>query len=240
MSKLTDFYAHRAAIDEQDPRWEQMEDQLLKEELLPELAEQLKAVLSKVESPLMFSGFYDPNGGLSLSFTKSCIQITSHTHTPSVAQHEKETSPDEEPQKDASETNDGAENTVPKRKKAKSIGFSVSFRDGETIHEPNAVNTWIKALKKIGLENICNNRSKHHAWHSVEGHDVCIVEQTETIRESDGKSPQKLVDGLYVMTQISNEQKVTDLKALADFLPKLGITVIWDNEPGKADPVTPH
>ena len=51
MSKLTDFYIHKASLQEEgkpiDPQWEMLEDQLLKEELLPELIEQLKTVLSK-------------------------------------------------------------------------------------------------------------------------------------------------------------------------------------------------
>ena len=80
MSKLTDFYAHKAALREKkqpvDAQCEQLEDQLLKEELLPELIEQLRTVLSKVKSPLMFSGSYDPNGCLSVSFTRNCIQIS--------------------------------------------------------------------------------------------------------------------------------------------------------------------
>ena len=60
MSKLTDFYTHKASLQEEgkpiDLQWEMLEDQLLKEELLPELIEQLRIVLSKVKSPLMFSG----------------------------------------------------------------------------------------------------------------------------------------------------------------------------------------
>ena len=114
--------------------------------------------------------------------------------------------------------------------KAKSIGFSVLFRDGTVYHEKKAVNTWIQALKKIGLETICNNRSKHTAWHRVNGQDICIVERSETVRDSDGKSPQTLVDGFYVMTQLSNDQKEKDLLALGEYMPKLGIKVIWDDE----------
>ena len=49
MSKLTDFYTHKAALNEQshtmEQQWQLLEDQLLKEELLPELIEQLKSVL---------------------------------------------------------------------------------------------------------------------------------------------------------------------------------------------------
>jgi hypothetical protein len=92
------------------------------------------------------------------------------------------------------------------------------------------VNTWIQALKKIGLETICNNRSKHTAWHRVNGQDICIVERSETVRDSDGKSPQTQVDGFYVMTQLSNDQKEKDLLAIGEYLPKLGIKVIWDDE----------
>ena len=95
MSKLTDFYAHKAAINGQDPRWEQMEDHLLKEEMLPELIEHLKAVLSKVKSPLMFSGYYDPNGGLSVSFTRNCLQISTQSPMQAAVQQEEEETSDE-------------------------------------------------------------------------------------------------------------------------------------------------
>lgn len=240
MSKLTDFYTHKAALKEQgqviEPQWEQLEDQLLKEELLPELIEQLKSVLSKVKSPLMFSGCYDPNGCVSVSINRNCIQMSTLSPSlPSVKDEEGEESPDNvsegmvAAETDITESDEVA-TPGPRSTKAKSVGFSVSFRDGTVYHEKKAVNTWILALKKIGLENICNNRSRHEAWHRVNGQDVCIVERTETVRDSDGKSPQTQVDGFYVMTQLSNDQKEKDLLALGKYMPKLGIKVIWDDE----------
>jgi hypothetical protein len=39
-----------------------------------------------------------------------------------------------------------------------------------------------------------------------------------------------LVDGFYVMTQLSNTQKEKDLLALGEYMPKLGIKVVWDDE----------
>ncbi|MBO4821571.1 MAG: hypothetical protein J5548_08920 [Prevotella sp.] len=240
MSKLTDFYTHRASLQEEgkpiDSKWEQLEDQLLKEELLPELIEHLKTVLSKVQSPLMFSGSYDPNGCISVSFTRNCIQLSTLSPSQTVIQRvQGVTASEEEANTDVANepetTDDEAVVTAePRFTKSKSIGFSVSFRDGTVYHEKKAVNTWILALKKIGLETICNNRSKHSAWHRVNGRDICIVERSETLRDSDGKSPQTLVDGFYVMTQLSNGQKEKDLLALGEFLPKLGIKVIWDDE----------
>lgn len=239
MSKLTDFYTHKASLQEEgkpiDPQWEMLEDQLLKEELLPELIEQLRIVLSKVKSPLMFSGSYNPNGCLSVSFTRNCLQLSTLASHTAIQGFQGTAANEEESGDDVAveqETKD--DNTVvtpePRYTKAKSVGFSVSFRDGTVYHEKKAVNTWILALEKIGLETICNNRSKHTAWHRVNGQDVCIVERTETIRDSDGKSPQTLVDGFYVMTQLSNDQKEKDLLALGEYLPKLGIKVIWDDE----------
>ena len=94
MSKLTDFYTHKASLLEErkpfDPQWEMLEDQLLKEELLPELIEQLKSVLSKVKSPLMFSSCYDPNGCLSVSFTRNCIQTSTMSPTLKIAKSKQE------------------------------------------------------------------------------------------------------------------------------------------------------
>lgn len=239
MSKLTDFYIHKASLQEEgkpiDPQWGMLEDQLLKEEMLPELIEQLRIVLSKVKSPLMFSGSYDPNGCLSVSFTRNCIQMSTMAPMKSTASGIQSEMTLEETEEDVvvePETTNEEEvaETEPRFPKSKSIGFSVSFRDGTVFHEKKAVNTWILALKKIGLENICNNRSKHSAWHRVAGQDICIVERTETVRDSDGKSPQTLVDGFYVMTQLSNDQKEKDLLALGEYLPKLGIKVVWDDE----------
>ena len=237
MSKLTDFYTHKASLQEEgkpiDPQWEMLEDQLLREELLPELIEQLKTVLSKVKSPLMFSGSYDPNGCLSVSFTRNWIQMSAMAPTkPNGTQSEVTTEGTEEKVVAEPVTTNDEEvvENEPRISRSKSIGFSVSFRDGTVFHEKKAVNTWINALKKIGLENICNNRSKHNAWHRVAGQDICIVERTETVRDSDGKSPQTPVDGFYVMTQLSNDQKEKDLLALGEYMPKLGIKIIWDDE----------
>ena len=55
------------------------------------------------------------------------------------------------------------------------------------------------------------------------------MERSETVRDSDGKSPQTLIDGFYVITQLSNDQKEKDLLALGKYMPKLGIKVIWDD-----------
>ncbi len=231
MSKLTDFYAHKAALKEKDEatdaQWAQLEDQLIKEELLPVLAQQLKTTLSGIKSPLSLSVNYDPKGLLSISFTRNCIQTFALKDVViDTVSEDSEQTPHEDVV-DSGETDSTEESQ--KISRAKSVGFSVSFKDGTIIHEKKAVRTWYLALKKIGLEVICNNRSRHGAWHRVAGQDVCVVERTQTFRD-DGKSPQTLYDGFYIMTQLSNDQKEKDLLELGRFMPQLGIKVIWDEE----------
>lgn len=254
MSKLTEFYTMKSHLfiegQGDETKWNEFEDKLIREELLPEIMSLIKPTLSQVKSPLSISISYDPNGNLAVTATRNCIQasvpVDSHyvqyeepTDEPSLVSESsvaEEEHPDEE-----SDSEDTPEPTEPLRKKKKSVGFVVTFKDGTVIHEKKAVQTWLNALRKIGLDNIINNQRKHDAWHTVDGRNICIVDRVETVRSSDNKSPQTLIDGYYVMTQLSNEQKVKDLESLAEFMPKLGIKVTWDNEeePSATDDATP-
>lgn len=236
MSKLSQYYAHRQAIEEKVDdvpvlniiEWEQLEERILREETLPQLLQAIEPIISEVKSPLSININYDPDGALVMSFTRNTVQSvkvgngTASVTPPSKEEHLQEPSPvvmEQQGQEAASQIT-----------RSKSIGFTVAFADGTVIHEKKAVTTWLRALQKIGLETICNNRRRHGAWHRVDGKDVCIVEREETVRSSDGNSPQTLVDGFYVMTQLSNTQKEKDLLALNEFMPKLGIKIVWDDD----------
>ena len=236
MSKLSQYYSHRQAIEEKADdvpvlniiEWEQLEERILREETLPQLLQAIEPIISEVKSPLSININYDPDGALVMSFTRNTVQSVklgcgaAVITRPSIEAQLQETAPavmEQQGQEAASQIS-----------RSKSIGFAVTFADGTVIHEKKAVTTWLLALQKIGLETICNNRRRHGAWHRVDGKDVCIVEREETVRSSGGNSPQTLVDGFYVMTQLSNIQKEKDLLALNDFMPKLGIKIVWDDD----------
>ncbi len=234
MSKLSQYYAHRKSIEEKADEipvlniieWEQLEERILREETLPQLLQAIEPIIREVKSPLNININYDPDGALVMSFTRNAIQSvkvgngTAAVSRPSNEEQLQEPSPSVIEQQ-------GAASQITR---SKSIGFTVAFADGTVIHEKKAVTTWLLALQKIGLETICNNRRRHGAWHRVDGKDVCIVEREETVRSSDGNSPQTFVDGFYVMTQLSNTQKEKDLLALNEFMPKLGIKIVWDDD----------
>ncbi len=230
MSKLTDFYAHKAAINEQDnTRWEQLEDQLLKEELLPELMEHLKTVLSKVKCPLMFTGSYDPTGVLSVSFTRNCIIANSATQPQA---HEKKlipkatpspsaiTAPDEHIRKKAkSLAETGQPVTTPhspvsiQYEPTKQVvnytkGLKVTFPDGTVVAERTANDTLIRVLQRIGLAKVASSGLTHGGGYGLVSKTMRPVEA--------GRTWQHKVGGYYVYVNISNQQKKDDLMKLSE------------------------
>lgn len=249
MSKLTEFYNIKSQVfdGEDSSRWDAVEEKLIREEVLPELMDLIKPVLSQVKTPLSLNISYDPNGNLALTITRNCIQaytpvgLEPHIYNKVEEENVETVAEAEEDTTNETDEEEVVDVSLPKFTKKKSVGFSVAFKDGTLIHERKAVKTWLAALKKIGLDNIINNQRKHEAWHTVDGKNICIVDRVETVRSSDNKSPQTFVDGYYVMTQLNNEQKVKDLESLAEFMPKLGIKVTWDNEeePSATDDATP-
>lgn len=224
-----------------EAKWNEFEDKLIREELLPEIMSLIKPTLSQVKSPLSINICYDPNGNLAVTATRNCIQASLPVESPNAQHEEASDEPsvvsepfiiEEEQPEEVSDSEDTPESTEPRRKKKKSVGIVVKFKDGTVIHERKAVRTWIAALQKIGLDNIINNQRKHEAWHNVDGKNICIVDRVETIRSSDNASPQTFIDGYYVMTQLSNTQKMKDIEALGRFMPHLGIKVFWEEDDG--------
>lgn len=245
MSKLTEFYTMKSHLytegQGEEAKWNEFEDKLIREELLPEMMALIKPLLSQVKSPLSVQINYAPNGSLAITATRNCIQAAmpleaQETPTPqevTAEEPDEATMPtvaDDVPQEEELDADVMSEPIEAQRKKKKSVGIVVKFGDGTVIHENKAVQTWLKALRKIGLDVICNNSRRHEAWHVVDGKDICIVDRVQTFRKDTSESPQTAVDGYFVMTQLSNLQKIKDLNALGVFLPNLGIKVEWEGE----------
>lgn len=207
--------------DEQKKSIEEAEDEYVEQDVIPLIRQAASEAISKLHCPIRITIDNTPGEDISIKYLrpeKEDEDAEDETITPI-------------PTEDVAPINTSNKMTKTEgRQKRMSIGFSVSFADGTVFHERKAVGTWIKTLQKIGLELIYNNRNRHKAWHQVEEKDICIVERQEVLRDRNVSPPQKLVDGFYVLRQLSNEQKVKDLRILADYLPHLGIQVEWDDE----------
>ena len=208
--------------DEQKKSIEEAEDEYVMQDVIPLIRQAAEEAISKLRCPIRITIDNIPGESVSIDYMRPQQE---------EIKEEKEIPCSPEPigVENADDATDKAAKAERKQKRV-SVGFTVRFGDGTVFHERKAVGTWIKTLKKIGLEFIYNNRNRHEAWHQVEEKDICIVERQEVLRDRNVSPPQKLVDGFYVLRQLSNEQKVKDLRILAEFLPHLGIQVEWDDE----------
>ncbi len=209
---------------------EEVEDKYVIHDVIPLIRQAVEKAISQLRSPIRITISHTPGSEISIEYSRI------HQGLPKPEAENKE---DAAVIKEEMPTNATNNIVKPEKKSQKrvSVGFTVKFADGTVFHESKAVRTWIKALKKIGLEFLYNNRNSHKAWHQVEEKDICIVERTEVLREKNVSPPQKLIDGFYVLRQLSNEQKVKDLRLLAEFLPDLGIQVEWDGKENEQDNV---
>ncbi len=73
MSKLDEFYALRDSLltgnELNDENWKAVEQSLIGQEIVPEIVEALRTILTKVKSPLSVHIDYEPNDRLSVSVT---------------------------------------------------------------------------------------------------------------------------------------------------------------------------
>lgn len=95
--------------------------------------------------------------------------------------------------------------------RSRSIGFAVLFGDGKVIAEKTAKQTWIQALRYMGLERVARYQG------GVVGFPMVGKIKREKTPNSRGEL-QTLVDGWWIYTCLNNDQKIEHLKRIATFL----------------------
>lgn len=94
-------------------------------------------------------------------------------------------------------------------------GLRVTFPDGTVIWHKAAINTFVDALRKVGLDRIQKVGIEHGGFNLV---------SKDKRPPVPGRVWQHEVDGWYVYSNISNETKADDLKRISKFY-KLGLKV---------------
>lgn len=245
MSKLSDFYAHRNEMlqdngqFEIEQKWEALEEKLLREELLPAIGNALKPLLKDVKTPLTINVNYMPDGTLAMSFTRNSLMMTmtdsmvletpidESTPLPVETDLVEEPMPaeaddlqtvveDEKPVDYVIATfPDGTTINLPKKTLKR---YRVVFPDGTVFDEGEGKSTLIKVLRKIGLKRIC--KEAQHVEHS--GYKLV---GTIPFRDNEGKidkSKQDYVDGYYVFKNTDTPDKILDILKISS---KFGIGV---------------
>lgn len=120
-------------------------------------------------------------------------------------------SADDEPAVEPVEEPEGEEEQGERRTKSRSIGFAVHFADGKVVAEKTAKQTWIEALRYIGLERVARYQG------GVVGFPMVGKRKRDNPSNSRGEK-QTLVDGWWIYTCLNNDQKIEHLKRIASFL----------------------
>ena len=221
MSRLDDLYKaietmrreHLSTAD-LEAKVSLAEEEIIKEEILPSLSENIEPLLNEIKRDLVLVVEYHPEEAISVALSrKAKISeiIDAKTLTP---QSSKPVSSSEKPAS-------VGPHVPTKHIENPTKGLRVTFPDGTVIWHKAAINTFVDALRKVGLDRIPKVGIEHGGFNLV---------SKDKRPPVPGRVWQHEVDGWYVYSNISNETKAEDLKKISKFY-KLGMKV----EEGKPD-----
>ncbi len=179
---------------------EELEEGIIKEEILPALSSDIAPRLNPIKRDLVLVVEYHPGEPISVALSrKAKISeiMGAKTLTPKSS---RPISSSEKPAPvDPHEPTKHIENATK--------GMKVTFPDGTVIWNRKAIDTFINALRKIGLERIPEVEIEHG-----NGYNLVSRDKRPTVP---GYIWQHECDGWYIYSNISNSQKVEDLKKIS-------------------------
>lgn len=197
---------------------DKLEEQIIKDEILPALGQDIEPRLRQIQRPLVLVVEYTPEDPISVKLSRKmniaealgAKQIT----PPSTKTGQPVTSAESTP---VPEPHEPTKQVVNHTK-----GLKVTFRDGTVIQEHTANETMIRALQKIGLDKVAVTDIQHGGGYG-------LVSKNKRPPEA-GRIWQHKIEDWYVYVNISNQQKKDDLEKISKIF-KLGLIV----EDGKAE-----
>lgn len=206
IEKLDKFYNARAVLPDimSEEEWNKKEMEFIREHLEPQIRQQMEKLLQGVKSPLSINIEYDTDGKVSVELSRK-------------SKHEEE---EEEPDNNESH----------RIHRSESVGFTVYFPDGTIIKRNKAKDTFVAALKAIGLNIVAAFRGR-----SFSG--LPLVSKTR--RYGGEKKWQVKVDGWYIYVQMSNKVKVDVLQMISNEF-KLGLIIKTEDSTSKEETNNTH
>ena len=188
---------------------EELEEGIIKEEILPALGNDIAPRLEPIKRDLVLVVEYHPGEPISVALSRKtkiseimgAKTLTPRSSTPVKSEKEPTEVEPHEPTKHI-------ENTTK--------GMRVTFPDGTVIWHRQAIDTFIDALRKIGLERIPAVGIEHG-----NGYNLVSRDKRPTVP---GRIWQHECDGWYIYSNLSNSQKVQDLKLISDYY-RLGLKI---------------
>ena len=188
---------------------EELEEGIIKEEILPALGNDIAPRLEPIKRDLVLVVEYHPGEPISVALSrKAKISeiMGAKTLTPksSIPVRSTEVLAEEEP------------HDPKKHVENYTKGMKVTFRDGTVIWHRQAIDTFIETLRKIGLERIPEVDIKHGGGFNLVG-----KEKREPVP---GRIWQHECDGWFIYSNMSNSVKADDLRIISDYF-NLGLVI---------------
>lgn len=195
---------------------EELEEGIIKEEILPALSSDIAPRLEPIRRDLVLVVEYHPGEPISVALSRKAKiseimgakTLIPRSSTPVKSEEEPEATPTHEPTKHV-------ENTTK--------GLKVTFPDGTVIWHKQAIDTFISTLKKIGLNRVAEMGIKHSG-----GYDLVSKDKRPTVP---GRIWQHECDGWYIYSNTSNSMKIEDLRKISNYF---GMNlIIEEGKPGQ-------
>lgn len=186
---------------------DELEEKIIKDEILPTLSEQVTPLLKPIQRDLVLVLEYHPGEEISVALSRK-VKVAEMLGAKTIEKED-----DQQPDVAAAPTIPATTvpiTTIP----IAGVPFSVEFPDKEVIAEKKAVTTFVKSLQKFGLDKVQKLDINFSGYNLVS--DVpCPLR---------GNSPlQHYVDGKYIFVNLSNAVKIKTIQKIAS---KLGINVL--------------
>lgn len=215
MSRLDDLYKAMETLrkeglpvhDDLEQKASELEEEIIKKEILPVLTKTIEPALKPVQRELVLVVDYVPGQPLS-------VHLSRKRNFTAELDDAKEIVLDPE----VSHTNHEQPHSDDKIQRGPTRDLAVTFPDGTEIAEKTAVETFVKAVKKIGVAEVRK---------VVEDHNLkfCKVPVISNRRDAKyGKSQKELGGGWLLITHSSNLTKKQFLDKVSDVL-HLGLEV---------------
>ena len=186
-----------------------LEEKIIKEEILPSLSQNIEPLLNEIQRDLVLVVEYHPGEPISVALSRKtkiseivdAKQLTPKSSTPVKSITKPDAVEPHEPTKHVDNP---------------TKGMRVIFPDGTVIWNRAAIDTFINALRKIGLDRIPQVGIEHGG-----GFNLVSKSKREAIP---GRVWQHECDGWYIYSNISNNTKADDLRRISDYY-SLGLKI---------------
>lgn len=187
-----------ALTDEQQTMMAQLEEEVIKEKVLPVLAEGIEPTLRKIRRPLVLVVDYTPDGEISVSLTRRRV-VTDKQETKQLTLKLHET---EVEASDREGTEEGHFHKV-----------RITLPNGIIIQESAVVNTFVKFVKYVGAERVRNLK-----LYSYRGKGIKLVMTKDEVDKHFSKNhiaaAKPLGSDLYLYTITDTPTKIEQMNCI--------------------------